>query len=385
MALLSWPDDFGSLTAQRRNAEVTSVSLHGRVLDESGQPLPDLIQVDLVCSGRIRQQTLTSPDGTFSFDMDQSRSEDWIDPGAGGSVSGAIEGSARVAPAGRSPRLDEVPSAGRGRVNLSGCEIRVAPQAGFSSNSIGLRTRSSFDNPDVGVLILRRLSNRGATTVSLSTLKAPGKAREAFERAQQELTASKPDFGRVIRELEKAVEEYPHFSAAWDLLARVHLSRGDEEKGRDCFLRATQEEPGFIQPYLGLAQLGLKESRWTDVITWTGKVLELDSQYPQALYWNGLANYYLNRWEEAGETLSDLYGDGHAETYPFGLLLLGVIHANHGRIQEAATELHLYLRLMPPDEIPEGQREELEKQLATWESEGLATLPQEAGSQPPAP
>lgn len=387
LALLAWPQGLTALSAQARNVQTSPVSLVGRVLEEDGQPPNDLLQVDLVCSGRIRQQTLTGSDGTFTFDLEPSRSEDWLDPGAGGSATGAIEGSARVATPGRSQNLDEVPSMGRGRASLSGCEVRLAPRPGLASNAINLRTRGAFDNPDIGVIIVRRLSDSTATTVSLSTLSAPRRARDAFDRANDELSSRSPDLGKAIQELEKAVREYPEFSAAWDLLARVHLSKGDIEEGRNCFLRAVEEEPRYITPYLGLAQIGVQRGGWEEVDTWTGRVLEIDSGHPQALYWAGLAGYYLGNFRRSEGALSDLYGrgTGMAEAYPFGLLLLGVIHANQGKIQSAAEGLRLYLRLMPPDQVPEAQRIELENQLASWELEGLAVLSDEAGSETESP
>jgi hypothetical protein len=381
-ALLSWTLAGAQLFAQARNVQTSPVSLVGRVLEEDGRPPHDLLQVDLVCSGRIRQQTLTATDGTFVFDLEPSRSEDWLDPGAGGSATGAIEGSARVAAPGRSPNLDEVPSMGRGRASLSGCEVRLAPRPGLVSNAINLRTRGTFENPDIGVIVVRRLSDATATTVSLSTLSAPKKAREAFDKANSELASRSPDLLRARRELEKAIGEYPEFSAAWDLLARVHLSGGDVDEGRRCFLRAVEEEPRYITPYLGLAQIGVQQGSWAEVATWTGKVLEIDSRHPQALYWSGLGGYYLSNFDHAEGVLSQLYGPdlGMAETYPFGLLLLGVVHANQGKIAAAAEELRLYLRLMPADQVSEPQRLELESQIASWEAEGLIPPPDERGS-----
>lgn len=363
-----------SAPAQQRNAQVSSVSLTGRVVEADGTAPADQIQVNLVCSGRLRQQTLTAPDGTFVIDLDPARDESWLDPSAGGSVDGGIEGSAVVA-RGRSPNLDEVPSMGRGRIALAGCEVRVAPTTEFTSNAIRLSTRGSFDNPDIGVLMLQRPKTQGPTTVSVNSLKAPEKARERFEKASKDLTEGK--FDNALEHLEKAVEDYPAYSAAWDLMARAHLSQGNQEKGEECFERSIEEEPNFLPPYLGLAQVGVQSSDWTQAADWSARVLEMAPAHPQALYWNGLSSYYLNRLDQAESMLSKLYSEGHRESYPFGLLLVGVVHANQGKIQEAAEELHSYLQLMPSDQVPDEQRRQIESQLAAWQAEGLAKLADE--------
>jgi len=362
---------FPCLESQSRSG-MGSVSLTGRVLEENGQPPNKLVQVDLICNGRIRQQTLTSSDGTFIFDLDPAYDESWLDPASGGSATGAFEGSAKVASSGRSVALDEVPPTGTAMVTLTGCEVRLSPIPGISSNAIALRTRGSFDTPDIGVIVIKRLSNNKATTVSISTLIAPEKARNAFEKANDALVGPDPDLKKALKELKKAVKHYPAYSAAWDLMGRVQLSQGNRKEGRDCFLRAIKEEPGFIPPYAGVAQMAFQDSDWEETSAWSLKVLELDERYPQALYWHGLAAFYLRNFEDSEKSLSSLYTtEGHYKSYPFGLLPLGVVHANMGNLEAAAEEFGLYLELMPETRVPEMQRKELEEQIAAWKSQGL--------------
>lgn len=361
--------------AQRRSAQSASLSITGRVIEQDGTPPRELVQVNLICNGRIRQQILTAADGTFAMDLDSTNDEAWLDPGLGGSADGAMEGTAKVNRGSRSGNLDEVPSMGRGRVTLAGCEVRVAPQPGLAAEAISLRTRGSLDNPDIGTIVLHRLSDSAATLVSVTSLSAPKKAKEAFDKGNAALTAEKPNVAKAIKELTKAVKEYPGYSEAWDLLARANLAQGNAEEGRRCFQQAIDAEPKYLSPYLGIAQVAVHEGNWAEVRVWSSKVLELHSSHPQALYWNGMGNYYSGAFTEAAKSLEALYAAGYHERFPFGLLQLGVIHANQGQIQAAATELSLYLRLMPAAEVPEAQRIELQKQIDAWVSEGLAVLP----------
>jgi len=357
------------LQAQVREMQVSAVSMTGRVVESDGRPVQTAMQVDFVCGGRIQQKTLTAPDGTFFFDLSRSRDESWLDPGVGATAGGTIEGNVEVAD---SPtRLDQVPSMGRGRVSLSGCEVRVAPQPGVASNPIRLGTRGALENPDIGVIVIQRLKSPGAMVVSLSTLAAPRKALEAYQKAEAELGSANPDFRKAVKQLDKAVREYPGFAAAWDLLARAHLSLGNGVEGKKCFKRAVDVEPKFISPYLGLAQLAVQQNAWSEVAEWTEKVLELDDRQFQALYWSGLAGFYLNRFDAAEKALSSLYSREAAAMFPFGLLPLGAVYANNGRIADAARCFRQYLDLMPPSEVPESQRLELERQMGSWEKEGL--------------
>jgi tetratricopeptide (TPR) repeat protein len=218
---------------------------------------------------------------------------------------------------------------------------------------------------------VRRISESGGTTVSVNTLHAPEKARKSFNKADKELRSENPDFSKAVKELKKAVEEYEEFSAAWDLIARVHLIQGNREEGKKCFQRALELEPKFIPPYLGLAQIAYQQRDWQETTLWTDKILEMDDRFPQALYWNGLAAFYLHDFKKVERSLVSLYDLGFAEQYPFGLLPLGVAHATLGDISAAEQEISRYLELMPPEQVPNEQRTQLEKQLSEWKAAEL--------------
>jgi tetratricopeptide (TPR) repeat protein len=347
----------------------------GQVVMEDGQPIAIPVQVDLTCNGRLQRQTVTAPDGRFLLDLAAPRSEDWMDPELGGSSRGTTESAVRVAAPGGSARLDQIPSVGYGRVSLSGCELRLAPRAGFASSTIQLSNRNAFENPDVGMIVLRRLSNPGASTVSLSVLKAPTDAREAFEKASSHLEKAPPDLKNAEKELQKALKKFPEFSGAWDLLGRVQMLSERKSEGLNSFAHAAAYEPGFIPPLLALAQSAVQDGDWESAWRWTAKALELDEGHAQALYWKGLAGYHLRRFEEGVKVLSRLYAAGFGEEFPFGWLPLGVMHAQQGRIPEAADCFRSYLARMPEGEVPSSQRGELEAILAQWQSEGALPTP----------
>ena len=320
-----------------------------------------------------RSQTQTAQDGTFSFDIGGPRNDDVLDPAVGGSYDGSLRSIGNLSRPGPGQVFGSASGTSPDRLFLGGCEIRTSPKPGFASESINLRARDSIDNPDVGVIILRRLSNAEATTISLNTLAAPKKAQEAYESAQKEIGKEKPDLKKATKLLKRAVDSYPRFSAAWELLARVHLAQKKTPDAVDCLLKAIEAEPGFISPYLVLAQISIQKSDWAGTADWTGKVLTFDDQNSTALYWEGLSYYYMGRFDRAEPTLAGLYRKGQdlEEEYPFGLLPLGVMHANQGKIREAAREFKRYLQLMPSARVPAEQRTQLLGQIATWEHAGL--------------
>jgi len=354
-------------------AQIPLLNLVGRVLMDTGEPPRDVVRVELLCNGRVRSQTQTAQDGTFSFDIGGPRNDDVLDPAVGGSYDGSLRSIGNLSRPGPGQVFGSASGSSPDRLFLGGCEIRTSPKPGFASESINLRARDSIDNPDVGVIILRRLSNAEATTISLNTLAAPKKAQEAYESAQKEIGKEKPDLKKATKLLKRAVDSYPRFSAAWELLARVHLAQEKTPDAVNCLLKAIEAEPGFISPYIVLAQISIQKSDWAGTADWTGKVLTFDNENSTALYWNGLSYYYMGRFDRAEPTLSGLYRKGRdlEEEYPFGLLPLGVMHANQGKIREAAREFKRYLQFMPSARVPAEQRTQLLGQIATWEHAGL--------------
>ncbi len=366
-----------SLTGYNRRRSATAhiplINLVGRVLMDTGEAPSEIVQVELVCNGRVRSQTPTGADGSFSFDLGGPRNDDMLDPSVGGSYDGSLRSIGNLSRPGPGQVFGSTSGSSPDRVILGGCEIRAAPKPGFASETINLRARDTIDNPDVGVLILRRLSNADATTVSLNTLAAPKKAHDAFEAAQKAIAQKKPDLKKATKLLKRAVDAYPRFSAAWELLARVQLSQDKTADAVSSLQKAVEAEPGFISPYLVLAQISIQKSDWASTAEWTSKVLSFDKENATSLYWNGLSHYYLARFDRAEPILAGLYRKGREleEEYPFGLLPLGVMHANQGRIREAAREFRSYLQFMPEARVSVEQRGQLLSQIATWERAGL--------------
>ncbi|GAB4249103.1 MAG: hypothetical protein Kow00109_25160 [Acidobacteriota bacterium] len=365
-----------SKTHQRRNAPLQQVILSGEVVTDDGSPLPEMLEVQLVCNGRVNQTTVVAPDGSFTFTLGEPRTDDWVDPSLGGSLGGSLESVVKVAPPGRSAKLDEVPSLGPGRADLRGCEIRLPPAPDLVANAIALDARNALENPDVGRIVVRRSGGPSARTVSVSFLSAPKKARQRYEEAVELARRAKPRWKDAEKKLREALKVYPEFAAAWDLLGRVLMTQEKRDEGKAAFERAVELEPAFLPPREALAQAAVQEADWPRLREVAEALLELDPNHSRGLYWSGMACFYLRDFGPGVTRLQQLYAGGGEAEFPFGLLLLGVMQANQGDLPGAAASLRKYLDLMPPDQVPPEQRQELERQLAQWRAEGVVPATQ---------
>lgn len=346
--------------------EAPTVFLKGQVLEADGTPVDEKIRVELFCDDKIVDQTFPDLKGYFTFEVGgRSLPSDHSDASAPGSYR-----------TGDSPTpqfrggFGTMQSQSVFGINLNGCEIRVPSQNGYA-DSIKLGVRSSFDDPDVGVIVLHSLADKGVATIRRTTEAAPREAKEAFEKAQEELSKENVTYSVVNMELEKAVKISPEFAAAWHLLGQARLAQEDRRGAREAFQQSIQAERGFILPYVDLARLEFQDRRWQEVSDLTDQLSTLDPGMPEAYFFGGLAKFYSDRIEDAEKSLRWLDSKGFCTQFPLTYFYLGLIDTERGQIQLAATELRLYLKSVPEAQVPADWRKRITEQLAAWEDQGL--------------
>jgi tetratricopeptide (TPR) repeat protein len=246
--------------------------------------------------------------------------------------------------------------------DLSGCEIR-AVLAGFRSDVVNLSGRRLFDNPDVGTIILHRRTNVEGTTISATTLMAPKDARKAYDKGREALRKGKTDDAE--REFDKAVAAYPHFADAWSSLGVMHEEHREMADARRCFSQALAADPKLVTPYLHLARFSLADKNWQEVVATTSRLVRLDQyDFPEAYFYNAVANYNLRKYDEAYASAREAQKLDTAHKFPKVEHLLGVILYRKKDYAGAADQMRKYLSLSPdsPDvsEVKQ-QLAELEK------------------------
>ncbi len=214
---------------------------------------------------------------------------------------------------------------------------------------------------------MRRLAKVQGSTISLTTAKAPKKARKSFQKANKELGKKKVKYSKVAKELEKAVKAYPEFAAAWHLLGEARLHLKDKTGARDAFQQSIEADPTFISPLMSLIFLEADGNRWQEVSQLTDRVLELNPYVSQVHYYRALGNYGLGRIKVAEESIQALRKGGQAEHFPANYYVMGAIFASKGDLPSAAKEFKHFLEVSP--EGPFAKR--VRQQMASWEQRGL--------------
>jgi len=327
--------------------------LSGKVQMDDGTAPPESVVIERNCNGYVRAEGYTDSKGHFSFQLGQTNavtqdaSYDEYDPNRISQNNGTRQKTAAPGqglPNTTRPILSQQ--------DLSGCEIR-ALLAGFRSDVVNLSGRRLFDNPDMGTIVLHRMTNVEGTTISATTLAAPKDARKAYDKAREALGKGKTS--EAEKEFDKAVAAYPQFAAAWNSLGEIHERSSEVADARRCYSQALAADPKLVTPYLHLARLSLAEKNWQDVEATTGRLIKLDAyDFPEAYFYNAAASYNLHKYDEALASAREAQKLDTAHKFPKVEQLLGLILYQKKDYAGAAEQMRKYL-LLAPDAPDAGQ------------------------------
>jgi len=334
--------------------------LTGRIATHDGAPVPSDLLVERVCNNRTRQEVYASPHGDFSMQLG-SRADSFPEASVDSTSSYST--------------LRKDPSMGISRRELTKCELR-ASASGFHPRVVSLLdVDPSGSSIDVGVIVVERGTKVKGTTLSAIPYKAPKDARKAYEKGVQAEKNGKLDDAHKY--LETAVEIYPSSANAWFRLGTVLQKQDQMDAARKAYTQATTIDSKFLPPYLSLASMAYQTGNWTEVLTLTDHILELDPlnhaavtnyildldpvNYAGAYFYNAMANYNLNKFEDAERSALKAEHLDLLTHFPQLHLLLAEIFARKNNYAIAIAEIQTYLALAPHAKDAEQAREQLAK------------------------
>ncbi len=303
------------------------IFLSGSVRLADGSIPPASVVIERVCAGVVRPEAYTDSKGNFSFLLGSQNAIAIADASVGG---------------------DPLFGAGGGRqssFDLTGCEIR-ANLPGFQSESVLLSFRQPLDDPDIGIIHIRRLANVEGYTFSVTTAVAPKDARKAYEKGLDHVKKQKwPD---AEREFNKAVAVYPKYAVAWYELGRVHQQQKKYEDAGHAYGEATKIDSKFVSPYAQLAILAVLQQKWDEVAQYTSQTLKLNPFIaPEIYFYSAVANYNLQKIDVAEDHARQAAKLDTQHKSPRINHFLGVILAQKQEYKEAAENMRIYLKFSP--------------------------------------
>lgn len=319
---------------QSQNSPSQTLYVSGKVVLSDGSAPTERVLIQSTCRGQNRTETHTDAHGNFSFRF-------------GDRISAIVES-----------RVDtDSPPANRAPVNAQDCELS-ASLAGFSSDKISLDGRmNSSENVDLGRIVLHRLTNVEGLTISATTASAPGAARNAFSKGQEQEV--KGEWEEARKSLENAVRLYPKFAAAWFELGTVQMQLKERATARASFEQSIVADEKYINPYHALMRLAVGDQNWHRVIEVSDKLLALNPvSFPDAWYFNGVGHFFMADFAEAEKSARrGLATDGGHRVQKLEYLL-GMTLLKTNAYAEAAQHMQAYLQMVKdPADISEAQKQ----------------------------
>jgi tetratricopeptide (TPR) repeat protein len=224
----------------------------------------------------------------------------------------------------------------------------------------------------VGTIRLTRIAGVSGSSVSVTSLLVPDKARKEFEKGQKD--AQNKNYKTAAEHLEKAVAEYDKYAAAWSLLGVVYLSNQELEKSRQSFEKSIAADPKYVPPYINLANLALQDGKNENAIQEAGQVLDLDPGNHLANLIQAMGNFNLRRLDAAEKSALAAEKDSNGGL-PEVHALLADIYLQKADASDAAIEMRAYLREAPTGEYAARITQQLERTGKTADDPASAPRP----------
>jgi len=319
-----------SRTPSTPDPSLQPVFISGNVLLEGGGVLPEPVAIERICNGVVRREGYTDFKGQFEFQI-----------GVNMTFQDASENDSRTAP---NSQTRSGTGLSRRPFDLNGCELK-AMLPGYQSSVVVLHTSGDNWQYEVGTLFLKRMGDAKGSTVSVTSMAAPKDAMRAYEKAQK-ARQEKP--AEAEKELNKAVQIYPQFAAAWTLLGDIHRQSERFELARTEYARAVSADPQFVNPTYGLATIAMQEKKWDEAAQLTDQVLKMNAlAFPLAYFFNAAANYNQQKFDAAEESAKKFKALDTQHNHPDICLLLSHIFARKQEYAGAAREIRDYLAAAP--------------------------------------
>lgn len=244
------------------------------------------------------------------------------------------------------------------------CDLR-ANLPGYQSDQINLTDRRVLDHTDVGVILLHRTFAVHGAAVSSTSLKAPKKARDAYQSGLKSQRAGKVD--GALKEFQKAVAAYPEYADAWLELGRVQQKLGSAQLARDAWKKALELDPKLTAAYMELGLDAGLSHNWKLATGYLDQGLRLDPvNHPEAWFGDAVAHYYLGDFEASEKSAREAVRLDSEGRNPRAGYVLGMALERKGDREGAAAELRRYLKTAPQA----ADAETVKAHLAALENKG---------------
>ena len=295
----------GSLAAETGGISGTVVTLDGKPQSQV------MVEIRSFASGRILASSYTDASGGFTF-------------------NGLPYGNYEVV------------------ANAQAASVRqeVEVQNSFAIVSLRLETADPHAVPSSSGLI------------SAAELKAPQRARDAYQKAEQAIAKHRTE--DISKYLEKALKIYPSYAPALTLRGALSLDKEDLAAALDDFEKAIHADSTYAMAYGAMAAALNRLNRFDEALRAAERASSLSPNSWQPYFEMAKSYAAKTDYTHALQQLAHAQGQLTAEWPPLHLLRANVL-LGLNNYTDAANELQMFLKIAPTDANASAARETLEQ------------------------
>lgn len=297
------------------------VSLEGKVATEDGSSVPDAVAI-LECGNSETARASVDHSGNFSMSIN------------------LVDSNTGTMP-------EKLPTGTIDTQHWNQCEL-YSDAPGYESERLRMFGLHQIGVIKLGIIFLHPVSRPvdDRSTVSVTSLAAPDKAKKNFEKGQEQERKGK--WSAACDYFKKAVEVYPRFAIAWLELGRSQVKQNDLTDAQQSFHRATEQDPHLVEGYVQSASLAIQQKQWKELADSTDHIVQLSpDSTPNFWFLNSAANFNLGDVGRAESSATRGLRLDPNHRLPQLEYLYGLILARRGDYKAAAEHMQSYLQLSP--------------------------------------
>ena len=230
-------------------------------------------------------------------------------------------------------------------VAISGESIENSDSGSFEVDSRkSAQTQFVYVKPKT----LATQSPGGPATIPASSLRVPKKAEREFNKGGDAITAH--DWKKALEHLNKAIELYPEYVAAYSNLGVVYGQLDDPVHQREALEKAVSLDDHFAPALVNLARLDYRDKRFSEAQDLLEKATRVDPSNAQTLTLLAQADLVNQHYDDAIANAKKVHNLPHEHFAIIHYIAARALEFKH-RGQDALAELQTMLK-----EEPDGPR-----------------------------
>lgn len=181
--------------------------------------------------------------------------------------------------------------------------------------------------------------------VSISDLKVPKKASSEMKKGLE--LYAQGDTERAASHFEKAVEKYPQYARAYDMLGVIAVKGSDRTKARDLFSKSMQVDSTFQPAYIDLARMDTEDQNYAASESLLTKAIAMNPSNPDAVALLAATEFANKEYDKALADVQRTHALRNHEQFAEVHLMAGKVLAMQNHPESAIAQFQMFLQEKP--------------------------------------